>query len=270
MKIEARRIERDGSGFIKLFTEIPEDMWHVYNLIGVGDIIKSSTYRKVQKATGDTGSSVQEKVRITVSLQVDAIDFDVQSSEIRLKGRNVEESDFLKVNQSPELHSNIDFHSLCVHFQMGQFHTIELSLNKPFSITKTYWDAIYLDRIKLACDPAQSAEIAAVVMQQGFASVFVFDVFGFPIHLCRALSGLAHVCLLTTHMTVVRARIEISIPKKRIGSSHHDKAVQRFYENILEAIVRHVDFEKIKVVILASPAFIKVTIFISPNFFRFL
>ncbi len=95
-------------------------------------------------------------------------------------------------------------HTLRSHFtmyQMGQYHSIELTLNKPFTISKTNWDAIYLDRIRLACDPAQSAEIAAVIMQQ----------------------GLAHVCLLTTHMTVVRAKIEIPIPKKRVGSSHHDK-----------------------------------------------
>ena len=98
MKVEKRAIERDGSGYVRLIAEIPEDMWHVYNLIGVGDHVKSSTYRKVQKAVGDTGSSVQEKIRINVSLVVDSIDsFDVQASEIRIRGRNVEESEHIKV-----------------------------------------------------------------------------------------------------------------------------------------------------------------------------
>lgn len=220
MKVEARRIERDGSGLVRMLAEIPEDMWHVYNLIGVDDIVKSSTYRKVNRAIGDTGASVSEKIKINLSLKVESIDFDVQTSELRLKGRNMEESE---------------------HIKMGQFHTLELTLNRSFSITKVQWDAIHLDRIKLACDPAQSAEVAAVVMQQ----------------------GLAHLCLVTTHMTVVRAKIEVSIPKKRVGSSHHDKAVHKFYEGVLEAILRHVDFEKIKVVILASPAFIKVRFCVS-------
>lgn len=65
-------------------------MWHIYNLIAVSDLVKSSSYRKVAKVS-DTGSSVQNKIKITVSLSVELIDFDVHSSEIRLKGKNVEE-----------------------------------------------------------------------------------------------------------------------------------------------------------------------------------
>jgi hypothetical protein len=34
--------------------------------------------------------------------------------------------------------------------------------------------------------------------------------------------------------------------------------VQKFYEAILEAIIRSIDFEVVKVVVLASPAFLKV------------
>jgi stalled ribosome rescue protein Dom34 len=36
--------------------------------------------------------------------------------------------------------------------------------------------------------------------------------------------GLANVCLLTEHMTILRQRIEVSIPRKdKGGSSNHDK-----------------------------------------------
>ena len=54
----------------------------------------------------------------------------------------------------------------------------------------------------LACDPTQHADLAAVVMQE----------------------GLANVCLITPSMTLVRAKIETNIPRKRKGScSQHDK-----------------------------------------------
>jgi protein pelota len=33
--------------FVVLVPEEPEDMWHAYNLIAVGDLIKASTIRKV-------------------------------------------------------------------------------------------------------------------------------------------------------------------------------------------------------------------------------
>jgi hypothetical protein len=36
------------------------------------------------------------------------------------------------------------------------------------------------------------------------------------------------------------------------------QAVSRFYTNILEAIKNHINFDVIKVVVLASPAFLKV------------
>jgi protein pelota len=45
--------------------------------------------------------------------------------------------------------------------------------------------------------------------------------------------GLAHVCLLTPHMTLLRAKIDISVPRKRPGASGHDKAVLRFYDGTL-------------------------------------
>ena len=75
---------------------------------------------------------------------------------------------------------------------------------------------------EVACDPAQHADLAAVVMQE----------------------GLAHLCLVTSSMTLVRAKIDTSIPRKRKGMcSQHDKGLHRFYEQVLQAILRHVDFD---------------------------
>ena len=74
------------------------------------------------------------------------------------------------------------------------------------------------------------------------------------------ISGLAHVCVVTDSMTITRARIEVPIPRKRRGScTNHDKvrhccygylsspsplqAVQRFYDTVMQALLRHVRFE---------------------------
>ena len=40
-----KRIERDHSGVVALLPEEAEDMWHIYNLIAVGDQIRASTVR---------------------------------------------------------------------------------------------------------------------------------------------------------------------------------------------------------------------------------
>ena len=55
---------------------------------------------------------------------------------------------------------------------------------------------------EMACDPMQHADLGAVVMQE----------------------GLANVCLVTSSMTLVRAKIDTNIPRKRKGQcSQHDK-----------------------------------------------
>ncbi len=119
--------------------------------------------------------------------------------------------------------------------KMGAYHTLTLEIGRNFTIEKECWDQIYLDRIDEATQPERSAEIAAVVMQP----------------------GLAHVCLITGSLTITKARIDTTIPKKRTGSSNHSKALVKFYEAIYQAIVRHVDFRKIKCILCASPGYVK-------------
>ena len=120
---------------------------------------------------------------------------------------------------------------------MGAYHTIDLELNRPFTLKKREWDIISLNRIDEACDIATKADIAAVVLQE----------------------GLANICLMTQSMTVVRARIETPIPRKRKGSvTNYEKGLTKFYEQVYQAILRHVDFGIVKVLIIASPGFVKV------------
>ena len=66
--------------------------------------------------------------------------------KIRLKGRNVEDTEFVKA---------------------GAYHTIEVEPNRPFEITKQIWDVLDLDRIKQACDPAASADLAVLMVTVG-------------------------------------------------------------------------------------------------------
>ncbi|CAN8017044.1 unnamed protein product [Ixodes persulcatus] len=225
MKLLHKYIDKDGSGNVTCVPEEAEDMWHAYNLMSEGDSLKASTIRKVttESATGSTGSN---RVRTTLVIRIETIDFDTQACMLRVKGRNIVENQYVK---------------------MGAYHTLDLEMNRKFTLAKRVWDSVHLERLDLACDPTQHADVAAVVMQE----------------------GLAHVCLVTSAMTLVRAKIDISIPRKRKGScSQHDKAraalpcapsigLQRFYEAVMQAILRHVNFDVIKCVLIASPGFVK-------------
>ncbi|KAK3609806.1 hypothetical protein CHS0354_029844 [Potamilus streckersoni] len=214
MKLVSRDIDKNDSGSVSLIPEEAEDMWHAYNLITIGDTLRSTTIRKVQNESA-TGSVSVNKVRTTLTIQVEAIDFDTQGCVLRVKGRNIEENQYVK---------------------MGAYHTLDLELNRKFTLGKHKWDSIALDRIEMCCDPTQHADLAAVVMQE----------------------GLAHVCLITPNMTLVRAKIETNIPRKRKGMcQQHDKGLEKFYDMIIQAILRHVKFEVVKCVLVASPGFVK-------------
>lgn len=78
--------------------EEPEDMWHSYNLIAEGDAVTASTVRKVQ-IESSTGSSTSNRVRTTLTISVENIDFDTQACMLRLKGRNIVENQYVKVNR---------------------------------------------------------------------------------------------------------------------------------------------------------------------------
>lgn len=100
------------------------------------------------------------------------IEFDAEQCALRLNGTNVKESEYIK---------------------MGQHHTLELEIGRPFTIHKNYWDSMNLELLDEISDPMRKAEIAAVVMQE----------------------GLAQLCLIKAAMTKTCARIERTIPKKK-------------------------------------------------------
>mmetsp|Transcript_27127 Transcript_27127/g.105579 ORF Transcript_27127/g.105579 Transcript_27127/m.105579 type:complete len:350 (-) Transcript_27127:2096-3145(-) len=153
MKILHKSIAKDGEGRVKLIATDAEDLWHLYNLIDVGNFVKATTIRKVQRET-DTGSSESERLKIVLTIEVAEVDFDSQGLQLRIKGRNVVENSYVKV---------------------GAFHTIEVELHRSFELTKSKWDVIDLDRLTAASEPTAGADVAAVIMQEGLANVCVLS-----------------------------------------------------------------------------------------------
>ncbi|KAF8566268.1 hypothetical protein P879_09590 [Paragonimus westermani] len=215
MKVVHRDIDKYSAGHITLIAENEEDMWLTYNLVQVGDKLRCSTVRKVQNESA-TGSVQTKQVRTNLTIEVEKIDYDIQGSVLHLKGRNVVENQFVK---------------------MGAYHTLDLSTDEKFTITKNEWDSVAIMLVEQAADPTQHADLAAVMMHE----------------------GLAYVCLVTSTTTIVRAKIETNIPRKRPGlpTSQHEKGMVRFFDQIMQALERHIRFDIVKCVILASPGFVR-------------
>ncbi len=64
------------------------------------DDMNSMNYflRKVSTETA-TGSTSSNKVRTMLTVAVEAVDFDTQAGAVRVKGRNVVENDYVKVQR---------------------------------------------------------------------------------------------------------------------------------------------------------------------------
>ncbi|XP_060966249.1 protein PELOTA 1-like isoform X2 [Cannabis sativa] len=122
------------------------------------------------------------------------------------------------------------------HVKIGAFHTLELELNRPFVLRKDNWDSLALHVLQQASDPTASADLAVVLMQE----------------------GLAHIMLIGKSMTTIRARIETSIPRKHgPGIAGYESALNKFFENVLQAFLKNVDFNVVRCAVIASPGFTK-------------
>lgn len=73
--------------------------------------------------------------------------------------------------------------------------------------------------------------------------------------------GTAALCLMSEHMTTIRQRIDVPVPRKSAGSETHDKGLERFYSTLYTAFLRVIPFSTLKVIVIASPGFVKDSVY---------
>jgi len=138
----------------------------------------------------------------------------------------------------------IDYSPECIRFRgknkspneyvaIGQYQTDEIGVNSFFTLLKSNWDEMHLETLKKATDVTQTSEVVAILMDEGIANLFY----------------------LSNTQTVNKGKINLSIPKKRNGSTQHDKGREKFFDHVLNQFLKNINFENIKVIIIASPGF---------------
>ncbi|KAK9866260.1 hypothetical protein WJX84_000600 [Apatococcus fuscideae] len=213
MKLLSRSYTKNGEGSVKLIAEEGEDLWHAYNIIRQGDLVTATTFRKISR---DSGAGTQsEKVKIKLTIQIKSVEYDAEGQELRLRGKNLTESE---------------------HVRPGAYHTLQVETQRAFTLEKALWDAVDMDRIQVACNPAARADLAAVLITE----------------------GLANMVLVGSAVTLTCASIETSMPGKRGAAAEgYSKALQSFFSKIFQAVVRHVDWGIVKCLVIAGPGFAK-------------
>jgi len=214
MKLLEKKLDKDAKGHVKLVPENAEDLWQLYNIAAAGDAASGVTMRKISKDNAAGGKDT-ERIKVRLTLDVESVEFDQEGEELRIKGRNTTENE---------------------HIRLGAYHTLELTPGRALSIRKDNWDAVHLEVIEAACNPAASADLAVVLVTE----------------------GLANVILVGGSCTLVRAKVEKSMPRKRgAAMAGYEKALNTFLENTLQAVLRCVDFSIVRCLVLAGPGFTK-------------
>lgn len=207
------RIEDLGEESVQLLPTDPEDMWHANNLIAPDDIVRAHAIRKVSKETS-TGSSATERVHTDLTITVTSAFFDPGSSSLHVSGRVATDNAFVS---------------------RGQYHTLDLELNRPFTLWKKYgWDSVAIQTLRDALNQDKDGAIAAVVMHE----------------------GLANICLITEYQTLIKQRVTVPLSRKASASSKDDRGMRRFFDKTLQTLLRAIDFSQPRPLLLASPGFV--------------
>ncbi|CAL5194143.1 unnamed protein product [Lathyrus oleraceus] len=151
MKLLEKDFALNQTGTVKIIAEEPDDVWLLYNLITVGDVVTADTTRKVHL---ESNKNTASRVKLTLHLKVTSRDFHKDSSTLRVHGRNLES------NQ---------------HVAAGSFHTLTLERNKPFELRKKLWSPHAVEALSDATENSSSsssdASLAVVVLQQHQAEI---------------------------------------------------------------------------------------------------
>jgi protein pelota len=234
MRINQEAIVK-GGGHISMTPDSVDDLWLLYNLICVDDLVRCSTFRKLQFGL----KSDTERVRLTLQVRVLHLVFDPDHGEIRVTGVNTTESEYVK---------------------LGAHHALEVVLHQPVSLEKAAWAPADVAAVRdaagrgggggggegAAAGPS-APELIAVMMEE----------------------GVAEVCSLSRGLTLVKSRVDVPVPRKRAGAAagaagaasggKREAAQARFFEALLAAVARAADWEAAppRALLLASPGFVR-------------
>lgn len=141
------------TGKIKLRVDNLDDIWHLYNIIEEGDLIRAITFRTPGEDQQDKiRSSKQEKKKMKLGVRVEKVEFHEFSDRLRVNG---------VIEEGPQDH--------------GSHHTINISTDdqRPFSIIKENWKDHQLDRLREAVEATKQPVLTFVSLDEDNAVVAI-------------------------------------------------------------------------------------------------
>jgi protein pelota len=175
------------SGSMKVQIETEDDIWHLFNVLEINDIITGSTTRRDEKAVDKLRAERAEKKRMTLSVRAEKIEFSDSELRLRILGT---------ITDGPQ--------------DIGQYHTLMFEVGEILTITKEKWRDTQIERLRKAVFESKRPMIVFVSLDQDEATIAVLRQFG--------LKEIA---------TIRSMRSGKQYQEKNSASSYHDEIISK-------------------------------------------
>jgi protein pelota len=142
------------SGSIKLLPQNMDDLWHLYNLIEPGDLVRATTFRREERRPDKLRPERGEKVRLKLAIRVEKVEFREFSDRLRIHGI-IEEG----------------------AMDLGSYHTLNVGPGDALEIMKE-WRASHLRRIAEAVKATERPLVLLVSLDDEAALVAEMHQYG--------------------------------------------------------------------------------------------
>ena len=144
-----------NNGSVKVMLEADEDVWHLFNVITVGDLVTASTTRREEKSADKLRAERSEKKRMTLGIRVEKMEFSEDDIRLRVLGT---------IETGPQ--------------DIGQHHTLIFETGDDVVITKTKWKESQFERLDRAVRDSRKPKILFVSLDQDDATIAILRQFG--------------------------------------------------------------------------------------------
>lgn len=200
-------------------TLLPQDKEDLFTLYQLIDKDDEVIFKKTVTSNMDEGGKKKTTALVRLRLQIISSEFDLKNESLRYKGVTV-------VDESGR--ANLDI-------PVGKYFSFTVNYTYPFTIVKQDYNKYNQRLLNDATQTDAKADTGAVVLQE----------------------GIAHICLLTNSSTILKQKVEYSMPKKKRATdvAKFEQKTGKFYKAIYEGMKKAFDFKKLKLIVLCSPGF---------------
>jgi stalled ribosome rescue protein Dom34 len=130
--------------------ESSDDLWNIYNLLNVGDLVYGTVRRKVCKESL-TGLVKNERKTFSLLLKVKKFDYDGDADTIRILGQNSKENDYLG---------------------LGAYQSMDIKAPSKITLIKKRFDSMHVRKLFEAIKESKKGSMIAITMEEGICHIW--------------------------------------------------------------------------------------------------